>query len=419
MTILRYLSVACLGLLITPLHAGYLPDPAAAIAAVQAAPAVQQARAELTAKALTRESLQHGREEWSLSAEAAQRRVETVSRDRYPEWGLALTRPVRLPQRAAADRALGGALAAHAEASLDEALHESGRELLKLWFDWLGEAGQSRLWDAQVGLAETQLAAVKARIRLGEAPRAEGVNAEAALAQARLQRMQALARAQQARARLSAPYPGLPVPADPELPAPAMPAGTADAHVEAVLAHNHEWMRARREAEWLQAQARVLAQRRGADPSVGVFYRNEADGGEHVLGIHLGLTLPGAARRSDHQAAEALSAAAQAAADRIEQRLRLEARADFEAAQALSDAWQQADAAARALEEAARLAARAYELGEGSLDSVLLARRLAMEGRLQAWQVQVAALAAEARLSLDAHRLWPQMYAESEAHPQL
>lgn len=418
MTILRYLNLACLGFFVTPLHAGYLPDPAEAVAAVQAAPTVQQARAELTAKVLTRESLQYGREEWSLSAEAAQRRVETVSRDSYPEWGLALTRPVRLPQRAAADRALGGALTAHAEASLDEALHESGRELLNLWFGWLGEAGQSRLWDAQVGLAETQLAAVNARIRLGEAPRADRVNAEAALAQARLLRMQALARARQAQARLSAPYPGLPVRAEFDLPAPAMPTGTAEAHVEAVLAHNHERERARREAEWLQAQARVLAQRRSADPSVGVFYRNEADGGEHVLGVHLGLTLPGGARRSDHQAAEALSVAAHVAADRIEQRLRLEAQADFDAARALSDAWQQADTAARALEDAARLAARAYELGEGGLEQVLLARRLAMDGRLQAWQAQVAALAAEARLSLDAHRLWPQMYAESEAHPQ-
>lgn len=57
--------------------------------------------------------------------------------------------------------------------------------------------------------------------------------------------------------------------------------------------------------------------------------------------------------------------------------------------------WQQADRAARALDEAARLAARAYSLGEGSLDQVLLSRRLALEGRLQAQQAQLTGLAAE------------------------
>ena len=68
---------------------------------------------------------------------------------------------------------LGAARLAHAEASLGEALHESGRQLLALWFDWLAEAGQSDVWRTQVELAERQLDAVNARIRLGEAARAE------------------------------------------------------------------------------------------------------------------------------------------------------------------------------------------------------------------------------------------------------
>src|SRR3546814_9927951 len=55
------------------------------------------------------------------------------------------------------------------------------------------------------------------------------------------------------------------------------------------------------------------------------------------------------------------------AAIRLEQRLRQEARADFEAARAQVSNWQQADHAARSLAEAARLAARAYDLGEGKI----------------------------------------------------
>jgi len=151
-------------------RADYLPDPAAAEAALLASPMVTQARGEFAAQSLKSEGLRRGREEWSLGADALQRRIDSP-RDRFAEWGVTLTRPLRLPGRAEADRALGDALTAYAEASLGEAMHESGRQLLALWFDWLNEAGQDRLWQAQVTLAEQQLAAVNARIRLGESPR--------------------------------------------------------------------------------------------------------------------------------------------------------------------------------------------------------------------------------------------------------
>lgn len=400
----------------TPVRADYLPDPKAAEAALWASPMVAQARGELAAQLLRSQSLQRGREEWTVGADVLQRRIQTTPRDNQAEWGLALSRPLRLPARAEADRALAGALSAHAEASLGEALHESGRQLLGLWFDWLNEASQAQLWQAQSALAEQQLATVNARIRLGEAPRAERVNAEAALAQVRLQQRQTATREQQARSRLHAQFPGLPVTADAALPLPVPPGGTADDYVNEVLEHNHELFRARRQAEVMQADARKFASHRGVDPSVGVFYKNEAGGNEHVLGLNLGLTLPGAARRTDQQAAEQLAATAQDAAIRLEQRLRQEARADFETALAQAANWQQADRAAQALAEAARLAARAYELGEGSLDQVLLNRRLALEGQLLAERTKLDALAAHARLKLDSHQLWPLDVDADSAH---
>jgi len=407
-------------ILSTAAYADYLPDPVAAEAALRASPMVAQARGEFAAQSLRSESLRRGREEWVLGADALQRRIDTPQ-DRFAEWGVALSRPLRLPGRAAADRVLAGALTAHAEASYGEAMHESGRQLLAFWFDWLNEAGQTRLWLAQVSLADQQLATVDARIRLGEAPRSERVNAEAALAQARLQQQQAATREQRARSRLMAQYPDLPVTADDTLPSPVEPAGSAEDYVSAVLAHNHELFRARRQAEVLRAEARQLASRRSIDPTVGVFYKNELGGSEHQLGVSVGLTLPGSARRTDQQAAEQLSTTAEEAAIRLEQRLRQEARADFEAAAAQVANWQQADHAAQSLAEAARLAARAYSLGEGSLDQVLLNRRLALEGQLNAQQAQFAALAADARLKLDAHRLWPLDVAADQdgehAHP--
>jgi outer membrane protein TolC len=147
-----------------------------------------------------------------------------------------------------------------------------------------------------------------------------------------------------------------------------------------------------------------------------VFYKNEAGGDEHVLGVGVGLTLPGAARRTDQLAAEQLASTAQDAAVRLEQRLRQEARADFEAARAQADSWQQADRAAQALAEAARLAALAYSLGEGSLDQVLVNRRLALEGQLMQQQAQLSALSALTRLKLDSHALWPLDVEADNAH---
>lgn len=401
---------------VTPAQADYLPDPAAAEAALWASPTVAQARGQFAAQSLRSQSLQQGSGEWKLDAEAGQRRIQTTPSATEAEWGLALSRPIRMPARAEADRALAGALTAHAEANLGEVLHESGRQLLMLWFDWLNASSQSQLWQAQHQLAEQQLTSVNARIRLGEAPRAERVNAEAALAQVRLQQQQTRTRAQQARNRLLAQFPGVSVSADASLPPPMLPQGTADAYVEAVLEHNHELFRARRQAEVLQAEARQLAKLRSADPTVGVFYKNEAGGNEHVVGLGVGLTLPGAARRTNQQAAEQLSTTARDAAVQLEQRLRADARADFETAIAQVENWQQADRAAQALVEAARLAARAYELGEGGLDQVLLNRRLALEGQLMAQQTQLDALAANARLKLDSHQLWPLDVDTDSAH---
>ena len=397
-------------------HADYLPDPAAAEAALWASPTVAQARGDFAAQTLRSQSLQRGRDEWTVGGDIVQRRIQSSPRDSQSEWGLALSRPLRLPARAAADRALAGALTAHAEANLGEALHESGRQLLGLWFGWLNELSQSRLWQSQLALAEQQLGNVNARIRLGEAPRSERVNAEAALAQVRLQQQQSATREQQARYRLRAEFPELTVGAEGSLPQPGQPTGTADDYVNAVLEHNHELLRARRQAEMLQAEARQLAKRQSVDPHVGVFYKNEAGGNEHVLGLNVGLTLPGAARRTDQQAAEQLSTTAQQAAIRLEQRLRQEARADFETAIAQTANWQQADRAAQSLTEAARLGARAYSLGEGSLDQVLLSRRLALDGELTAHQVRLDALSACTRLQLDRHQLWPLDVDADSAH---
>ena len=52
------------------------------------------------------------------------------------------------------------------------------------------------------------------------------------------------------------------------------------------------------------------------------------------------------------------------------------------------------------------MTARAYQLGEGSLNDLLTARRLANEAQLAARLSQLDALELRYRLLLDAHRIW-------------
>ena len=52
------------------------------------------------------------------------------------------------------------------------------------------------------------------------------------------------------------------------------------------------------------------------------------------------------------------------------------------------------------------MTARAYQLGEGSLNDLLASRRLANEAQLSARLIQLEALELRYRLLLDAHRLW-------------
>ncbi len=68
--------------------------------------------------------------------------------------------------------------------------------------------------------------------------------------------------------------------------------------------------------------------------------------------------------------------------------------------------WQSAQAAASRLAQAVALTARAYQPGEGQLEDLLTARRLANELALGARLSQLEALEAHYLLRLDAHRLW-------------
>ena len=173
-----------------------------------------------------------------------------------------------------------------------------------------------------------------------------------------------------------------------------------------MLEHSHELGLARGESE----RARLLAERsrseRLPDPTLGMHYARDRGGEENVVGAYVSIPLPGTARRaaSDASVAQAHVAAQREAA--VRQRIGAEAASLHGAASAALAGWQAARDAAEHLTRSAAMTARAYQLGEGSLNDLLQARRLANEAQLAARLQQLDALALRYRLLLVTHQLW-------------
>ena len=390
-----------------PADAPDLPPRAQVIEALSGSPMVRAAGAQIDVEEARSRRLEAGPHEWMLRFSDQQRSLRPAPRARYNDWDVGVERALRLPGKAELDRQLGAAGIASARISRGDALHEASRALLAGWFDWLREEAAADQWRRQRDILGRQAGVVKRRVELGDAPRLEALQADAALAQAEAQLAQALGRSQVAAESLRRLYPALTLPASVPEPAPEPVDADAGRWIEAILEHNHELGVARAES----ARARIGASRADAerrpDPSVGVNMMRERDGEERVLGVSLSIPLPGAGRRAD---ADAALATVQVSAHReagVRRRVEAEAAALHRRARAAYAGWQGQQSAADALTRSADLSERAWQLGEGTLAETLNARRLAHEARLAARLAQLDARESRYRLLLDAHQLWP------------
>jgi cobalt-zinc-cadmium efflux system outer membrane protein len=172
------------------------------------------------------------------------------------------------------------------------------------------------------------------------------------------------------------------------------------------LEHNHElrWLRA--DAKRLSLLSERTSRDRLPDPTVGLFTANERDGAERIQGVSIAFPISGSARSAHAQAAlqEAIAA---------EQRLRTaEAQwsAHFDAQAAwvtarLESAWNLQEAA-RAQNDAAQKAAKAYTLGEYSMAELIQIQRYAAEQSRDAVRHMLDAVEVWANLQLDLHLFW-------------
>lgn len=385
-----------------------LPPTEVVARVLRANPNVQAASSQIRVEEANRSRLEAGTHEWSVRLGAQQRRVSPVSAgdERYNEWNAALERPLRLPGKASLDAEIGAAGVSLAETAYGDALHESSRTLLKAWFVWLKESAAATQWNEQLTLLDKQSKSVSRRQQLGDAARLEAIQSAAATAQAAAQLAQARVRQQTAGDDLRRRFPGLPVVAPAALGEPVAIAGSEEEWINALLEHSHEYLLARQEAQRAQIVAGRSSRERLPDPTVGIHVSRERAGEERVVGAYVSIPLPGTARRASSDAALAQADVAGRREAAATQKITAEAAALYQSASAAVATWQAGRDAAEHLGRAADMTARAYQLGEGSLNDLLTARRLANEAQLTARLLQLDALELRYRLLLDAHRLW-------------
>jgi len=387
-----------------------LPPLAQALAAIRQAPLAQAAQAMIAAEIAHRDSLEAGPHEWAVRIEGAKRNASVAQgspAQRTNEWRAALERPFRLPGKAAIDAEIGAQGVTQAKAAFGEALHETARSLLKDWFAWLRESEMARQWELQSGSLNRQEQATRRRVQLGDAPRLESMQSEAATAQAQAALEQARLRASVAVAGLAARFPALELPVDVALSTPQPLAGSLAQWREHLLERNHELLLARAQTQ----RARLLASRTDAertpDPTLALHIGAERSGEERLTGLSLSIPLPGAARAANARRETALAAASAQKEAATLARIDAEIATGYASAQAAYQSWRRAEDAAQRIEQVAALTARARTLGEAALADVLLAERQANEARLAANTARLDALEARYRLEVDSHRLWP------------
>jgi len=369
---------------------------------------VQASAGQIRVEEANRNRLEAGLYEWNVRLGAQQRysRPATGTDERFNEWSAAIERPLRLPGKSGLDSELGAAGVSLAETAHGDALHETSRNLLKSWFVWLKESASAAQWAEQLALLDKQSKAIQRRQQLGDAARLEAIQAEAAQAQAEAQLAQARVRQQTAGEDLRRRYPGLPLVTQNAIAEPIPVDGTETDWINAILEHSHELELARGETQRAQIIAGRASHDRLPDPTVGFHVSRERAGEDQIFGAYISIPLPGGARRASSDAALALADVAGRREAATTQKITAESAILYQSATTAFSTWQASRSAAGRLVQAADMTARAYQLGEGSLNDLLAARRQANEAQLAAHLAQLDALELRYRLLLDAHRLW-------------
>lgn len=386
-----------------------LPDREVVMQILSENPAVLSARKRVEVEQAQKQKLEAGPYEWAMTLEAQRRRtdVDKGNTANTRDWAVGMERAWRLPGKAALDEELGAQGVDVAQASAAGSRQEVARLLLSSWFQWLRSRARLDQATDEMALLKREAGIVKTRYGAGDAANLENMQAEAALAQIEATRFAAEADHLGDRETLQQLFPELPLPENLALSEPPVLEGDVATWVEAQLNYNQALKALRLEARRSGLQATRADRERIADPTVGVRMAREQDGETRLLGLTVSIPLGGAVRQAEAARSLAESGAVAQQEAQMLRQVKAEARTAYQ--RVISDrlTWVRSQEAARQLEQAARLQARAYTLGESSLPDLLTARRLAHASSLEAKLARLSALERYYRLLLDSHELWP------------
>ncbi len=384
-----------------------LPSLQMVIKAMAGNPAVLAAQNGVKVGEANQEILRAGTYEYNVRLGTQQRTVRVDPTGKFNEWNLSVERPFRLPNKASLDRELGSQSVVQAKLAYGDAMHESGRTLLRMWFNWVNTSQQARQWESQVAILTEQSSIVNKRVKAGDAPKLEAMLVDSALAQAQSTLLQAKLRVRVALTDLTQRFPGIIPPSQLVLTAPEPVTQDITYWREQILEHNHELGLARAESKHWQLMASRASADRMPDPSVGLHLASERGGEDRIAGLSVSIALPGGARSANANMMQAQNAVALQKEAAVLARLNAEVNNQYATAQASYGSWQSIRDAAAGIQRNAELMARAYSLGEAGLTDVLTARKQSIEANLDAMLAQTSAAESRYRLMLDAHQLWP------------
>lgn len=389
----------------------YLPAEASVKDALMASPLIEGARARRDALRARARGIASGTAEFTVRA-TAQRRREVGPGVSVQESMLSLERPIRAWGKRGMDVDLAAQTQALADIAYADAVHESSRELLKLWFEYL--RAQADVKNAQTTFT---LAAQMQRLTQSQLKQGEISKLDAELAQAELDRISAARAMAQAQlgtttSALSRRYPTVELATSPMNGKATLPTWPEGVNVSMVdqrqefLEKNHELNMLRVDAQRLRLSAQRASRDRLPDPTVGLFTARERAGSEQVTGVMLSMPLSGEARAYEATAAQA---DAQAAEDQVrwtEQQLSAMFESMWQQLLHKRHAAELLKSAASRQAQAADKARKGYALGEGSLSEVLMMDRLASDNLHAAERMQLEAVELQAMIRLDLHQMW-------------
>ena len=380
-----------------------LPPTELARESIDQDPAVVEARRALTAAGHGAAALRAGSHEWTTKLAAQRRRYDSGGNSK--EWTASLERTIRIGGKAGIDAQLGDSELLIGQARIGEARHEAARALADLWIDTLATSRQRELWTEQLSFAEASHQAVEKRRKAGDASMLDLNTARADLTEVQRQLSTATSAEAKAKAKLAVRFPTLKYEPKP-LTEPTALDMSLPQWRDRILAESDPI----KIAEGLLKKAELGAARAKADripdPTVGVYTASEAFRNERIVGLSVSIPLSGSYRSERMQ--QALQEA-EAARAKVERQKRDE---EAEIVEAYADAtgglerWRLASQGLLTTRDSARLTQRAYSLGEADLQTLLLARRQALEATTAAEQARVEALRWHYRLLVDAHLIW-------------